>query len=97
MFANTSMEVILTMLFFTFSDTNIRFVEQKLTWRSYITAEDLSATKKVKLIDKKKFAKVALDENSVIFVENVAAIKTQEPARMLINLSQTTQISQKAA
>ncbi len=52
--ANTSIEVILGMLFLTFLDINIWFVEKELTWRSYKTVEALLTTKKVELINKKK-------------------------------------------
>ena len=61
------------MPFLTFSNVNIQFVEKELTWRSYITAEALLTTKWVELINKKKFAKAALDENSETFLIYVAS------------------------
>ena len=36
--ANTSIEVILQMLFFTFSNTNMQLVKKELIWRSYTAA-----------------------------------------------------------
>ena len=66
--ADISAEVVLGMPFLTFSNANVQFVEKELTWRSYITAEALPSTKRVELIDKKEFAKAALDENSETFV-----------------------------
>ena len=71
--ANISIEVVLSMSFLTLSNANVQFVEKELTWRSYITAEALPTTKRIKLINKKKFAKAALDENSETFVIYVAS------------------------
>ena len=48
-------------------------MEKELTWRSYITVEAIPIFKRVKLIDKKKFAKAALDENFETFVIHVAS------------------------
>ena len=61
------------MLFLTFSNADVQFLEKELTWRSYTTAEALPTTKQVEPINKKKFAKVTLDENSKIFVIHVAS------------------------
>ena len=36
--ANINAEVVLGMLFHTLSNTDVEFVEKKLTWRSYTTA-----------------------------------------------------------
>ncbi len=42
MLADTSMEVVLKIPFISFSNANVKFVElEKLTWRSYNTAEAL--------------------------------------------------------
>ena len=58
---NVSMEVVLRISFLTLSNANIQFAEKKLTWRSYTAAEALSTIKRVELINKKEFAKAALD------------------------------------
>lgn len=42
--------------------------------KNYIAIKGLPIIKRVKLIDKKKFAKVALDENVKIFVIYVTAL-----------------------
>ena len=63
------------MPFLTFSNADIQFAEKKLTWRSYIAAEALLTTKWVELIDKKKFPKRVLDEESETFVVYVAALE----------------------
>ena len=72
--ANTSMEVVLGMFFFTLSDVDIRFAEKKLTWRTYTTVEALPTTRRVELINKKEFAAAAIDENSETFVVHMAFI-----------------------
>ena len=69
--AETSMEVVLGMLFLTFNNANIQFAEKELTWRSYTTAEALPTTKRVELIDKREFAKAA----SETFEVHVAALE----------------------
>ena len=73
--ANTRMEIVLGMVFVTFSNANIQFREKELTWRFYITAEALPTTKQVELINKKEFAKTVLDEGFETFVVHVAALE----------------------
>ncbi len=60
--ADTSMEVVLRMLFLTLSNADFQFSAEKLTWRTYTTAEALPITSRVKLIDKREFARGALDK-----------------------------------
>ena len=62
------------MLFLTLSDANVQFVEKKLEWRSYTTAETLVTTKKLEFIDKKEFAAAVLDKNAETFVVDVAIL-----------------------
>ena len=71
--ADISAEVVLGMPFLTLSNADVQFVEKELTWRSYTTAEALPTTKQVELINKKEFAKAALDEKSETFVAHVAS------------------------
>lgn len=66
--ADTKIEVILGMLFLTLSRADIRFAKKKLVWRAYSTAEALPTTQKIKIIDKKKFAAMVLNEEDEIFV-----------------------------
>ena len=87
--ANTSMEVVLGMPFFTLSDVDIRFAEKELTWRSYTTVEALPTTRRVELIDKKEFAAAAMDEDSETFVVHVASIIET----MSIHLAREAQIA----
>ena len=72
--ADTSIEVVLKMSFFTFWNANMQFVEKKLKWKSYIIAEVLTTIKKVELINKREFAAIALDENVEMFVLHVAIL-----------------------
>ena len=62
------------MPFLTFSNADVQFVEKELTWRSYTTAEALPTTKRVELINKKEFAKAAMDENSETFVVHIVSL-----------------------
>ncbi len=74
--ANISMKVVLGMPFLSFSNANVEFAELgQLTWRSYTAAEVLPTTSRVKLIDKREFAKAALDGNSETFMVYVAALE----------------------
>ena len=72
--ANISMEVILGMFFLTLSNADVQFAEKELTWKTYTTKETLITTCWVKIIDRKKFAKVALDENIEAFVGHVSSL-----------------------
>ena len=64
------------MLFLFFNNAEIEIAElKKLTWKIYTTAETLPTTSWVELINERKFAKVALDENSETFVVHVAVLK----------------------
>ena len=62
------------MPFLTFSNVNVQFIEKELIWRSYTTAEALPTTKWVEFINKKEFAKVALDENSETLVVHMTSL-----------------------
>ncbi len=84
---DTSVEVVLGMPFLSLSNADFQFSAEELTWRSYTATEALPTTRRVKLIDKKEFAKAALDENSETFVVHVAALEASKPAGMLIHLS----------
>ena len=56
------------MPFLIFSNVDIKFAQKKPTWRSYTAAKTLPTTKRVKIINRKEFAKVALDEYVEAFV-----------------------------
>ena len=88
---DTSMKVFLKMFFFSFNNANIKFAElEKLTWKTYIAAEALPTTNSVKFINKKEFAKAALDKNPETFIVHIAILKM--PTTMPIYLSKTSQV-----
>lgn len=73
-----------------FSNADIQFAEKEFIWRSYTIAKALSTTKWIKLINKKEFAKAALDAESKTFVVHV---KELEVPKITIHLSQKSQIT----
>ena len=87
--ADISAEVVLGMPFLTLSNADVQFVKKELTWRSYTTAKALQTTKRVELINKKEFAKAALDEKSETFVVHVTALNLTPR----IHLDRATQIA----
>ncbi len=58
------MEVVLEMHFLALSNADFQFSAEKFTWRTYIAVEALPTISRVELINKKEFARAALDENS---------------------------------
>ena len=89
--ANTSIEVVLEMPFLSLNNANIEFTKlEKLIWKTYIVGEALPTTNWVKLIDKKEFARAALNENSEIFMVHIAALEV--PTVMSTHFSKTFQV-----
>ncbi len=79
--------MVLGMYFLSLNNVDVEFAELgKLIWRSYIFAEALLTTSWVELIDKKKFAKAAINENSKTFVVHLSALHVTQ---LLIYLSRT--------
>ena len=74
------MEVVLGMPFLSPNNADFQFSAREFNWRSYITAEFLSTAQQVELIDKHKFARIVLDENSETFVIHVTALNNLELA-----------------
>ena len=68
------------MPFLVLSNEDIQLDIKSFAWRSYSTAKALPTARWVKLIDKHKFAKAALDKNSEMFVIYVTALEALEPA-----------------
>ena len=88
------MEVVLGMPFLTLSNADIQFAEKELIWRSYIAAEALPTIKRIELIDKKKFAKAALNEKFQTFMVYVSALEALlGSAGMTMHLSEAAQIA----
>lgn len=93
--ADTSIEVVLNMLFLILSNAEIQFDTRSFTWRTYNIADALLITKQVKLINKDKSIKVAFDKNSEMFIIHIIAFKVLEVtkiAKMLIYPDQTIYI-----
>lgn len=67
------------MFYLAFSNTDIQFKVEKLTWRFFTTAKTLSTVRQMELINKHKFVNAALNENSKTFVIYIAALKALEP------------------
>ncbi len=83
--ADTSIKVVLGMIFLAFSNANFQFSAKELIWTTFTIAEALAITSQVELIDKREFAKAALDENSKTFVIYVSVLDLTE---LLIHPSQ---------
>ena len=66
--------MILRILFLTFSNANVQFADKEFIWISYTTKKTLSTTCWIEFINKKKFAKVVLDENVKVFVVNMVLL-----------------------
>ena len=78
MLANTSKEIVLKIPCLAFGNVDVEFTELKrLNWKSYTLAEVLPTTSWVELINKREFAKAALDKNYEIFVVHIAALETE--------------------
>ncbi len=76
MLADTSIEVVLGMPFLSLGNADVEFAELgKLIWRTYTTAEASLTTSRVELINKREFARTALDKNSETFVIYVSVLK----------------------
>lgn len=66
------------MLFLFLTNANFQFSAGKLTWKPYNFAAVLPITSQMKLIDKKEFAKIALDKNLKTFVVYISALEVTE-------------------
>ena len=62
--ANINMKMILRMFFLILNNAYIQFVEKEHTFSFYTSAEALSASKQIELINKKEFTTIVLDEES---------------------------------
>ncbi len=52
----------------------MQVMKKKLEWRHYITTEVLLNTKRMELINKKKFATAALDKNAETFIVYITTL-----------------------
>lgn len=92
---NTSIEIVLGMLFLSLSNANLEFVEpENLIWRIYITAKIIIITRQVEFINNRDFIKVVLDENFETFMINVTTLKdSTKSAAITIYLYLVAQIA----
>ena len=74
--ANVSLEVVLRMPFLTLSDADVDFSGRELWWKTYIAKEAFPTTRRVELVEKKKFAATALDPKNETFVIHVASLSS---------------------
>ena len=72
--ADISVKVVLGISFLTLSNADIKFAQKELTWRSYTAAKALPTTNRVEIIDRKEFAKAALDKHVEAFVVHVISL-----------------------
>ena len=63
--------MVLRMTFLILNNANIKFAQKKSIWRSYIIVKALSTIKQMEIINKKNFAKLALDEHNETFITHV--------------------------
>lgn len=75
MLTDTSMKIVLDMFFLALNNTDFQFRTKKLICRSYTTAEALPTNSRIEIIDKKEFAKTALDKNFETFMVYIAALE----------------------
>ena len=61
------------MSFLSSSNTKISFINFELTLKFYITIKALLATYQVEIINRKKFAKILLNENLKMFIIYIAS------------------------
>ena len=80
------MEVVIGMPFLALNNADIQFDTETFTWRSYSTAKVLPTARWVELMDKCKFAKVAMNENSEMFVMYILALELRKPAVHLFQI-----------
>ena len=85
--------MVLEILFFTFSKTDIWFEKRELVQETYTAAETLSTIIEVEIIDKEKFAIAALNADNKIFEIYVVALAkpmTNADLPLLSSLSRHT-------
>ena len=61
------------MSFLSSSNTKIAFINFELTLKFYVTIKTLLATYQVEIINRKKFAKILLNENLKMFIIYIAS------------------------
>lgn len=65
------------MLFFSFSNINIQFIETEIIQKKYTITKDLSTTQSVIFINKIKFAAIISDMNSNTYIVYMTTLNTE--------------------
>ncbi len=89
--ANTSVDMVLRMLFLTLSNADVVFKDRELTWRSYTPAEALPTTKRVQTISRKESAAAALGPDEEAFAVHAALLSLG--AKILVHPAREVQIA----
>lgn len=64
----------MSILFLTFDNVNMLFVEQEPTWRLYTPAKALPITKQMQIISQKAFTILNLNPGKEVFVIHIACL-----------------------
>ena len=91
--ANVSLEVVLGILFFALSGTDIDFSGRELRWRTYTTEKVFPTTRRVELMGKKEFAATVIDPEHETYVVYVASLSSTPLAFLDIYPSRRPQVS----
>lgn len=74
---DTSIDVVLKIPFYIFSNANVSFLDRELIWRIYSIVKALPNTKKVQIINRKEFVKIIWDPNKKNFVVYIATATSE--------------------
>lgn len=75
--AEIAMEIILKMSFLAFCKVEINFAKQEFSWKTYTLEKALLSTKKIQIINWKKFAVAALPPKKEAFVMYIAYLRAK--------------------
>lgn len=67
-------------VFLALSNAKVQFRAESFIWSSYIALEALPIAKRIELIDKHKFARAALNENSETVLVHVVVLEAPKLA-----------------
>lgn len=73
--ADINIEIILEMLFLSLSNVDMKFDIKQITWRRNTIVEIMPTLKQMELIDKVKFVKATLDNDTKIFIVYIGALE----------------------
>lgn len=85
--ADIDISVALDMLFFILSNVEINFLDYELVERSFITADVLPTIKRIKLVEKRGFAAMALSPDKKMFVVHIMTFSLDLDVHHFVDLS----------